>query len=68
MNLTEKPTGSNQLSPSVTSEACWLLLKTLIRLDFPTPLGPTITVVWSTKLDERELSPYSDSTLQNIGS
>ncbi|KAJ0900020.1 hypothetical protein HanPSC8_Chr08g0308731 [Helianthus annuus] len=44
------------------------LLKALIKLDFPTPLGPTITEVWSLKLNRRESSPVLVSTLQMIGS
>jgi hypothetical protein len=39
----DKPTGSNQLSTSTWELG--LFLKALIKLDFPTPLGPTITVV-----------------------
>lgn len=63
-----KPTESNQLSTSVAPRTGLWLLKALIRLDFPTPLGPTITEVCSLKVNWRVSSSCFDSTLQKIGS
>lgn len=60
-------TSSSSLFISSSVEMLCVPLRELIRLDFPTPLGPTITVVCPFKMSSRAANPDFLSTLQNNG-